>query len=67
MLDKRLKTQLCEKMDPALWVAPEKTPLNVTRCSFGHNLSGVAKSRASCLDWRFFRGNSNDSNSVNRP
>ena len=78
MLNERLITQLSGKMDPSLRVAPEKAPLGVAcmdagqgreqdalsfaRCSFG-----VTKPRASRLDWHFFRGNSNDSNSVNRP
>ncbi len=70
MLNKRLITQLTGKMDPALRVAPAKLPIRaplcVTRYSFG-----TTKPRASCLDWRpywqFGRGNSNDSNSVNRP
>ena len=71
MLNKRLITQLTGKMDLALRVAPAKlqtrAPLCVTRYSFGDVLSGLAKPRASCLDWYFFRSNSNDSNSVNRP
>jgi hypothetical protein len=67
MLNKRLITQLTGKMDPALLVTPEKVPLCVTRYSFGHDLTDGAKPRASCLGWHFFRGNSNDSNSVNRP
>jgi len=66
MLNKRLITQLNGKMAPALRVAPEKTPLCVTRYSFGHDLFGWAKPRASCLDWCLFRGNSNDLNSVDR-
>ena len=35
--------------------APEKAPLGVARCLFG-----ATKLRASRLDWRFFRGNSNN-------
>jgi hypothetical protein len=76
MLNKRLITQLSGKMAPALRVAPAKSqetwlPLSVTRYSFGHVLSELAKLRASCLDWQPEllpgRRNSNDSNSVNRP
>ena len=75
MLNKRLITQLSGKMAPALRIAPailpNWAPLCVTRCSFGHYIFEVAKSRASSLDWRpspqFGRGNSKDSNSVNRP
>ena len=62
MLKKRLITQLTGKMDPALRIVPEKAPLGVTRYSFG-----MTKPRALCLYWCFFRSNSNDSNSVNRP
>ncbi len=49
-------------MAPALRVAPEKAPLGVTR-----RLFGGTKLHSSCLDWGFFRHNSDGSNSVTRP
>ncbi len=61
-LYERLTTLPGGKMNPALWVAPEKAPLGVTR-----RLFDATKLRFSCLDWGFFRHNSDDSNSVNRP
>jgi len=66
-LYERLTTQPREKMAPAPisvfgGVAPEKAPLCVTR-----RLFGGTKLRSSCLDWGFFRHNSDDSNSVNGP
>jgi len=45
-----------------LWGAPEKAPLGVARQSFG-----VSKLHSSCLGWRFFNHNSDQSISVNRP
>jgi len=51
--NKRLITLLDGKSGSALWVAPEKTPLSMIRCLFG-----ITKLRASRLDWRFFRCNS---------
>ncbi|MEJ1470651.1 MAG: hypothetical protein RPU59_06210, partial [Candidatus Sedimenticola sp. (ex Thyasira tokunagai)] len=61
-IHKRLITLLSGKMASALRIAPEKAPLIVARCLFG-----ATKLRASRLDWHFFRGNSHDSFSVNRP
>jgi len=46
--------QLSGKMAPALRVALDKAQLGVARCFFG-----TTKLRVLCLDWRFFRRNSN--------
>ncbi|MCG8428066.1 MAG: hypothetical protein MI754_11980, partial [Chromatiales bacterium] len=43
-------------------VEPKKAPFSVTR-----RLFGTTKLRFSCLDWCFFRLNSDDQISVNRP
>ena len=51
--NKRLTTQWDGKRGPALRVASEKAPLGVTPPLFG-----ITKPRSSCLDWRFFRRNS---------
>jgi len=50
------------KMDPALWVAPEKASLCVAR-----RLFGITKPLSSRLDCHFFQGNRDYSSSVNRP
>ena len=42
-------------------VVPEKAPLGVTR-----RLFDGTKPHSSCLDWDFFRHNSDESNSVYR-
>ena len=60
--NKRLIAPFSGKRASALRVAPENAPLGVARCSFG-----MTKPRASRLDWRILRCNSNYSISVNRP
>jgi len=66
-LCKRLTTTPAGKLAPApifvgSGVEPEKAPLGVAR-----RLFGVTKLRSLRLDWGFFRVNSDDPISVNRP
>ncbi|VAW41635.1 hypothetical protein MNBD_CHLOROFLEXI01-503, partial [hydrothermal vent metagenome] len=62
VLHKRLTTPQGGKSGPALRVASEKAPLGVAR-----RLFGVTKLLSSCLDWRFFRRNSDENETSTDP